>query len=65
MKRAMGLLLMAATLLTTGCAASVGYRGYYSPYYGGYRYDRDGYRHDWDRHDGRDRYHDRDDYRHY
>ncbi|HEV2200009.1 MAG TPA: hypothetical protein VGR73_09315 [Bryobacteraceae bacterium] len=65
MKRAIGFFLMAAALLTTGCAASVGYnRGYYQRgyyrggYYGGYRYDRD-----WDRHHRRDR--DRDEYRRY
>ena len=70
MKRAMGLFLMAAALLTTGCAASAGYnRGYYRQGYGGgYRYDRDWDRHnrrDRDRHERRDRYYDRDDYRRY
>jgi hypothetical protein len=76
MKHAIGFFLMAAALLTTGCAASAGYnRGYYRQGYGGaYRYDRD-----WDRrnsrdrdrrddryrHDGRDRDYDRDHYQRY
>lgn len=60
MKRAMGLFLIAAALLTTGCAASVTYgHGYYRRgYYNGYRYDGD-----WDRHHRRDW--DRDGYRRY
>jgi hypothetical protein len=70
MRRAMGLFLMAAALLTTGCAASVGYnRGYYRRGYDyGYRYDGDRDRHnrrDRDRYGGRDHYFDRDDNRHY
>lgn len=61
MNRAMGFFLIAAALLTTGCAASAGYnRGYYRQGYGGgHRYDRD-----WDRHDQRDRHRHDDRYRH-
>lgn len=78
MKRAIGSLLMAAGLFTTGCAASAGYnRGYYRQGYGyggGYRYDRAWDRHnprdrdrrdDRYRHDGRDRDYDRDHYQRY
>jgi hypothetical protein len=55
MRRAIGLFLMAAALLTTGCVASIGYdRGYY----------RRGYDHGY-RYDGRDRHFDRDDNRRY
>jgi hypothetical protein len=71
MKRAMmGLILIAAALFSTGCAATVGYnRGYYRQGYGsGYRYDHDWDRHnrrDWDRHDPRDRDFNRYDYHRY
>ncbi len=61
MKRTTGTFLMAAALLTTGCAASAGYnRGYYRQGYGGgNRYDRD-----WDRSNSRDRDRRDDRYRH-
>jgi hypothetical protein len=70
MKYTIGFFLLAASLFSTGCAATVGYnRGYYRQGYGsGYRYDRDWDRHtrrDWGRHDHdrRDRDYDRDGHR--
>ena len=64
--RLIALFLTAVAFITTGCAASVRYnRGYYRQNPGvGYRYDRD-QRRDWDRHERRDRYYDRDGYRRY